>query len=322
MTDSVLLLATGDTIAWSAGPGRPGVASGADLLADLPRGNARVVVEDVLAEPSWDTSPATMLALARRARAALVDDGFDGVVVTHGLDTLEDTAFLADLLLGGAAALGTVVFTGAVRPRDALSADGPRNLASSIAAAADVALRGAGAVVCLGDELHAARWAAWVDARSPGGFSSAPHAPLARVHEGRVLLDRPLPPRLPDVGGEPETDVALIATHPGVDPALLGTAVDHGARGIVLAGTGAGNVPATLLTTIAEIVSWDVPVVVASRARTGPGRLDDLPPDQGLAAKVGAIGARGLPPHKARAALMAGLASGGVQRCREWFDAL
>src|ERR1700730_1651127 len=92
----VLLLATKDTIAYSRGS----VADGVGLLARIPRAQlaADVTVEDVPDEPSWDMSPQTMLRLARRARTAIEDDGFDGVVIAHGTDTLEETAFLADLM--------------------------------------------------------------------------------------------------------------------------------------------------------------------------------------------------------------------------------
>ena len=107
-----------------------------------------------------------------------------------------------------------------------------------------------------------------------------------------------------------------------MDAALLSVVVDGGSRGVVLEGTGQGNVPVTLFSAIQELTSWDIPVVVASRARTrrflarGPDRPD------GLAAAVGAIGARGLPAAKARYALMAALSTGGVSRCREWFSKL
>ncbi|WP_370021414.1 asparaginase [Planotetraspora sp. GP83] len=320
----VLLLATGDTIAHSSGPGRAAVASGAGLLETIPADApaADVVVEDVMAEPSWDMSPATMLRLARRARSAILDDGFDGVVVTHGTDTMEDTAFLTDLLAGPAARRGAIVLTGAMRALDDLSSDGPRNLASSIAAAADPALRGAGAVVCVNDELHAARWVTKVDAASVSAFSSAPHPILGRVIGRRVEMPAVPPSRPPDPEGEPESHVALIKTYPDMDPVLLTAVVDAGARGVVLEGTGLGNVPVTLLSTIAELSDWDIPVVVASRCRTREVPLDDLPLGTGLAARVGAIGARGLAPVKARAALMVALGAGGRDAVRDWFGML
>ncbi|WP_310740485.1 asparaginase [Microbispora sp. H10885] len=371
MTARVLLVATGDVMAYARRTSRPGLATADDLLAavshglgadpgadpganpatdpgaDLRAGSAgdlgaylgadlgagprpdlgadlglEVVTEDVRAEPSWDTSPATMLSLARRVRTALLDEGFDGVVVTHGLDTVEETAFLTDLLVGPAAHRGGIVFTGAVRPLDALSSDGPRNLASSLVAAADPALRGVGAVVCAGDELHAARWVTMADATAVTALSSAPAPVLGRVADGGAEMCAAPPPRPPEPEGEPETNVALVKTYPEMDPVLLTAVVDAGARGVVLEGTGAGNVPVGLFTTISELAEWDIPVVVASRCRTRAVPLEALPPGYGLAAKVGAIGARGLAPVKARYALMAALGGGGRQAVRDWFARL
>jgi L-asparaginase len=319
----VLLLATKDTMAYA--PSRGAVATGAELLRTVPpqRRPADVTVTDVLAEPSWDVSPGTMLALARRVRTAILDDGYDGVVVAHGTDTLEDTAFLTDLLAGAAAQRAGIVFTAATRPLDDPGSDAPGNLAAALTAAADPALRGAGALVCLNDDVHAARWVSHVDATSVAAFSSAPHSPVARVAGARVELLAAPPPRPPRAGGEAEPDVALIRAYPGIDAALLTAAVDSGARGLVLEGTGAGNVPVTLLTAIDELSTWDIPVVVASRCRTRDADLAELCLGGGLAAKVGAIGARGLPANKARVAVMVALGDGGgVAAVRDWFSQL
>ncbi|HEV7651220.1 MAG TPA: asparaginase domain-containing protein [Actinophytocola sp.] len=300
---SLLLVATGDTIAHRAA----GVASGRELLELSGPPPTRVVVEDVLAEPSWDTSVATRLALARRVRKALVEDEFAGVVVTHGVDTLEETAFLADLMAGPAR--GGIVFTGAVHPLSAPAPDGPANLAASLAAAADPALRGAGAVVCLGDKLHAARWATYA-----GSFTSVPHPLLGRMVDGRARLTSAAPPRPPVVGGEPEADVALLKTYPDMPAQLLTMVTDLGAQGVVLEGTGAGNVPVELFGTIAELSSMDIPVVVASRSPTT---------DVGMAERLGAIAAAGLSAQKARMALMVALGKGGgVEAALRFFTSL
>lgn len=325
MAERVLLLATKDTIAYCRRPGREAVATGVELLRAVPPEllTADVVVEDVLGEPGWDISPTTMLALARRARAAILDDGFTGVVVTHGTDTLPDTAFLTDLVAGPAAERGAIVFTGATRHLDDLSSDGPRNLACALVAAADPILRGAGVVACLNDEVHAARWVAHVDASSVAAFSSAPFPPIARVADGRVEMIGTPPPRPPAAAPEPESDVALISTYPGIDPVLLTAVVDAGARGVVLEGTGEGNVPASLFASISDLIGSDVPVVIAARCRTRGVRLADLPPGTGLAGGLGAIGARGLAAGKARSALMVALGpGGGVAAARAWFDRL
>ncbi len=300
---TLLLVATGDTIAHRD----PGVATGRELLALAGPVTDRVVVEDVLAEPSWDTSVPTQLALARRVRKALVDDEFDGVVVTHGVDTLEETAFLADLVV--APARGAVVFTGAFRPLSAASPDGPANLAAALAAAADPALRGVGAVVCLGDELHAARWATVT-----GRVTSAPHPVLGRMIDGQARLTATPPPRPPHSDGEPESDVALLKTYPDMPPSLLTTVTDLGAQGVVLEGTGAGNVPVELFAAIMGLSQMDIPVVVASRAHTS---------DIGLAERMGAIGAAGLSASKARMALMVALGKGGgIEAAARYFGNL
>jgi L-asparaginase len=314
----ILLLATGDRMAYATR--RPGFATGDDLLRTLPGAGlaAGVDVEDVFAEASWDTCPATMLAIARRVRTALAD-GATGVVVTHGLDTVEDTAFLTDLMLGEAAEQGTVVFTGAARPLDAAAPDGPRNLADALTAARSPALRGAGAVVCSDGGVHAARWATVLDARRPGGLSSGPHPVLARVADGSCISAAPAPARPPAPAGPPEPEVALVTTHPGFDPALLTMLVDLGSRGVVLEGAGPGNAPVDLLATIGELRDWGIPTVIASRARHATVRLEELEPPDGLAAGVGAIGSRCLPAHKARYALMCALGGGGVEECRAWF---
>jgi L-asparaginase len=301
---TLLLIATGDTIAHRASS----VATGRELLALAGPPPERVVVEDVLAEPSWDMSVSTQLALARRIRKALAEDEFTGVVVTHGLDTCEETAFLADLMAGPAR--GGIVFTGARRPLADGTTDGPQNLATALTAAADPALRGAGAVIALGDELHASRWATLTHA----GYSSAPKPLLGRVIEGKVRLTSTPPPRPPLTSGEPETDIALLKTYPDMPSSLLTTVTDLGAQGVVLEGTGEGNVPVELFSTIMGLTSMNIPVVVASRTHTT---------DIGLAERMGAISAQGLTAPKARMALMIALSKGdGVKAATRYFASL
>jgi len=266
------------------------------------------VVEDVLAEPSWDTSVSTQLALARRVRNAIAEDEFTGVVVTHGVDTLEETAFLTDLMTGPAR--GGIVFTGALRPLHDANPDGPTNLTAALTAAADPSLRGAGAVICLGDELHASRWATLTS----GGFASTPSPRLGRVIEGKARLTSTPPPRPPHTDGEPETDIALLKTYPDMPPSLLTTVTDLGAQGVVLEGTGEGNVPVELFSAIMGLTSMNIPVVVASRTPTT---------EIGLSERMGAISAAGLSAPKARMALMVALSKGGgVEAAIRYFNNL
>ncbi|MEU8004564.1 asparaginase domain-containing protein [Catellatospora sp. NPDC049111] len=319
MGSRVLLLATKDTIAYRRRAGRESVASGAELLAAAGPVGAEVTVVDVTSEPGWDISPTTMLALGRRVRQAAGE--YDGVVLTHGVDTVEETAYLVDLMAGPAAERAAIVLTGAVRALDDQDSDGPGNLAAALTAAAEPATRGLGAVVCAAGELHAARWVTLADASEPGGFTSAPYGPVARVVDGRVERLTAAPPR-PPYGGEPEWDVALVKTYPGMDPDVLGGLADRGVQGLVLEGTGQGNIPASLLAAISDLLDDDIPVVVASRShhRPGPG---EPPRDMGMAVRLGAIPAYGMRAEKARVALMAALgAAPGVAAARTWFTHL
>ena len=129
-----------------------------------------------------------------------------------------------------------------------------------------------------------------------------PHSMLGRVVGGEVRLTSTPPPRPPEVGGEPETDVALLKTYQDMPPSLLTTVTDLGAQGVVLEGTGWGNVPVELFGTIMELTQMDIPVVVASRVYTV---------DIGMAERMGAIGAGGLSAQQARMALMVALSKGG-----------
>ncbi|RZQ59594.1 asparaginase [Amycolatopsis suaedae] len=309
MTGPVLLLATGDAIAYRQHSGRDEVVDGAALLklaldAEPRLSTVDVVVEDLSAEPGWDVSTATQLALARRCRDALAE-GFGAVVVTGGVDTLAETAYLA-----GLHADGPLVFTGSSRCLDEPGSEGPGNLVAALLAAGHAP----GAVVCSGGELHAARWARLT---AEAGFTSAPHGPVGRVRDGRVVpTGVASPPATPRVPEEPAADVALLSVYPDMPATLLTAAADAGARGIVLAGTGAGNVPVELFATIGELLEWDIPVVVTAAV---PGRQ---PCGTGLVYRLGAISARDLPPPQARSALMVALGGGGVAAVREWFSRL
>ena len=277
-----------------------------------------VTVDEVMTGPSWDMSPSIMLMLARRVRDAIMDEQYTGVVVAQGVDTLEETAYLTDLLVGEAASRATVVFTGATRRADDPEPDGPRNLAAAITAAGDPRLRGAGAVVCFDDYLHAARWATNLGTT----FSSDPYSPLARIAGDQVVPVGPAPRRPPRPAGQPACDVALIRTYPGMTDTLLHAVVNAGAAGVVLEGTGPGNVPAELFATITELIEWGIPVVVASRHPHTRQLAADLPHSAGLALTLGAISARGLNATKARVALMVALGTGNARRAQEWFDQL
>ncbi|HET7416902.1 MAG TPA: asparaginase domain-containing protein [Solirubrobacterales bacterium] len=299
---AVVLVAAGGTIASRPRPdGAVAVAlTGADLVARAGLDAGAVEVVDMARGPSWSLAPDDMAAIARTA----VDrSGGAPVVVTHGTDTLEETAFLT-WLLGGTT---PVVFTGAMRHDAHAEADGPANLRAAVAlAAAGVD----GPVVHLAGESHHARWATKTDTTVPTSFRSV---------GGRGT---PAPP--PPAGAALVTDVAEVRSHVGVDGDVLGWHLDRGARGVVVQGSGAGNVHRSLLPGIERALAAGVPVVVTSRCATGPVAPVYGGPGGGheLAA-LGCILAGDLPTHKARLALWVALGTDDrPEAVRAWFAAL
>lgn len=321
---TVVLLAAGGTISSRRRPGGPvefGM-TGADVVAEAPELAAvDVRVVDVHVGSSSDVSPAAAVDLAERAATELAG-GAEGVVVTHGTDTVEETAYLVDLLAGDATAAGGIVFTAAMRNASETSPDGPRNLAQSVRLAADPSSRGLGAVLCVNDEVHAARWVTKVESTNVAAFASPGRGPLGRVRDG-VLVPAPgvSPPPRPARGGSVQTRVEMVAVYPGHDPAVLGWLADRGARGIVLQGHGSGNLTAAHRPAVEALLDRGVAVVIATRCLTG-GVVPTYGGDGGAATlvRLGAIPAGTLSAGKARIALMVGLgATSGPDELREWF---
>jgi L-asparaginase len=266
---SVWLLATGGTIASGAGEsGRVATASGRELLErTVLREPVDVTVEDLAARGSFTWSLDEVLALTRQVRTALAGD-VDGVVVTHGTDTMEESVFLASLLLDDDR---PVVFTGAQRPFDDPAPDGPANLADAITTAASAEARGRGPLLCFDGHVFAARGVRKVDTLGAHAFHAPGRGPVLRVAGGRVL---PLTPagRPPVVASPPAglPRVDVVSLYVGTDAALLRAAVDAGARGVVLAAFGAGNANPQVVEAVGELTGAGLPVLVCSRVPSGP----------------------------------------------------
>ena len=313
------MLTTGGTIASlpdpETGAKRPAV-SGEELVRSVPGLDAvaDVEVEEVASASSWNLAPEEMLRVAHRAGEAFASGGFEGVVVTHGTDTLEETAFLTDLTLR---AEHPVAFVGAMRSPDELSADGPRNLLNAVRVAASAEARGAGAVVVMGDEIHAARWVRKLDSGLLTAFGSPRRGPLGRVSPDSLVLPW-VPPRgfTIDPPGALAHEVALVSAYPGMGPAAVEAPVEAaGAAGLVLEGTGSGNVPGSAVDGVRALLDRGLPVVVATRVPGGADRSGYGSPGGGEALReLGAVGAGPLSAGKARLLLMVLLAHGHAGR--------
>jgi len=294
---AVLMVFTGGTISMKIVPGRGAVPArgGQEILDQVPelRALASITCEDFdrLPGPHWTVE--RMFALARHLDARLAGDDFAGAVVTHGTDTLEETAYLLDLVL---ATNRPVVLTGAMKTADDPAWDGPANLADSVRAVTASGDREAGVAVMMGGTLHAARRVVKSHTEAPDAFTSAGDGPRLRE---RIETER-LEPR-----------VDLVTACAGCDGKFLRHAVGTGARGIVLEAFGSGNVPPAMLEGVKEAVAAGVCVVVASRCGDGATAPRYGYPGGGVTLKdAGAIFAGRLPGPKARIKLMVLLGAG------------
>ena len=275
----VAILATGGTIAGAGeSPAVTGYSSAVlgvgELVAAVPRVGELAVLEgeEVARVGSQDMTPALWLELARRAQALLARGDLAGLVVTHGTDTLEETAFFLDLCLGGDV---PVVVTGAMRPATGLSADGPRNLLDSVRVAIHPGARERGVLVVLDESIHTARGVTKTNTAHVSTFQSPDLGAAGKIVAGRPVFFRRAPPRLTrepcfDVGGLadlPRVDVIYACAGASAD--LVEAALERGARGLVLAGVGNGNASRPLLAALAAAVRAGVPVVRSSRTASG-----------------------------------------------------
>ncbi|KOV67476.1 asparaginase [Streptomyces sp. MMG1121] len=309
----VALLALGGTISVPGGT-RGARLGGAEITAAVP-GLAELGVpldvRDVQAVPSGSLTFAQVLDVVAIASRG-VAEGADGVVVTQGTDTLEETAFLVDLVWPYDAPF---VLTGAMRQPAMAGADGPANVLAAVRVAAAREARGAGALVVLNDEVHAARWVRKTHSTSPATFASPSTGPLGHVVEGRVrmLLAAPRHEPLSHELDRERLEAARVALHVATlddDGAQLeGLETTH--EGLVVAGFGVGHVPGVLAPRLG-VLAERMPVVLTSRTGSGsvlrhsyhaPGSETDL-------RRRGLIDGGLLDPYKARVLLRLLLADG------------
>ena len=253
-------------------------------------------------------------------RTILARGEADGVVITHGTNTLEETAWLLHLTIATDA---PIVVTGAMRPASALSADGSLNLVDAVRVAAAPAARGLGVLVAMDGRVHGARDVTKTNTLRVDAFASPMAGPLGRVDgDGRVVLTS-RPARATSLRGayasvdlRALSRVDVVVSYQGADGALIDAAVAARARGIVSAGTGAGY-PTPLEVDALERAA-SAGVVIIESSRVGSGRV---PPVPALLAR-GWIAADDLVPWKARILLRLALAAGeGLETVRERFGA-
>ncbi|MGB7924611.1 MAG: type II asparaginase [Pyrinomonadaceae bacterium] len=303
---NIVILATGGTIAGAAATGtQAGYTSGAvtidAMLAAVPgiKDLANVKGEQVSNVGSQDMSFDIMLTLAKRINELLARGEVDGIVVTHGTDTMEETAFFLNLVVKSEK---PVVMVGSMRPSTAVSADGPLNLYNAVGVAIDPAARGRGVLVVMNDWIHAAHSLTKTSTTAIQTFMSPLRGVMGVASYGKNdFYNSPVWKHT----AASEFDIANVTKLPRVDivfacadmpPDLIDASVANGAKGIVIAGVGNGNMNKASLEAAARAAKKGAVVVRSSRVPTGSvGRNVEVNDDE-----LGFIASDELNPQKAR----------------------
>lgn len=263
----VHLIGTGGTISGGAG----GPLDADALRAALPglSGIAAVTTEDFARIGSSRMHPELQFRLAQRVGAVLAGDpGLSGVVVTHGTDSLEETAFLLDVVLPAGR---PVVFAAAQRPPRHADSDGPRNLLDAVRVAASDRFGGLGVLVVLNGQIHAAREVAKTHSIALQAFASETTGPLGAVDEGELLLFHEPRRRIYLEVPAVEPRVELVRLTAGGGARAIRDAAEAGARGIVVEVFGRGNLPPEADEAVEAALGAGATVVFTTR--TGGGRV-------------------------------------------------
>jgi L-asparaginase len=274
------ILFTGGTISMkldpSVGAAIPAFGA-ADIVAQVPELDAvaDIEVEDFSRLPGPHVTPDQMWRLAHRVAAWLDRPDLDGVVVTHGTDTIEETAFLLDLLL---LSDKPVVLVGAMRTVSDAGWDGPANLLSAVRVAASPEARGQGVLVVMDDDILPAREVRKVHTESSSSFATPEFGPLGQVDAGVVRFRRQPLPRINwrssdgDNGlrvARLETRIGLVQVYTGMDDTVVRAFADDDVKGLAVVAFGRGNVPPAIVPALTDAIASGTLVTVSSRCIAG-----------------------------------------------------
>jgi L-asparaginase len=274
---NIKILATGGTIA-GAGSSGYGYTSGQfkveDLINAVPNLDkvAKLSGEQVANVGSQDMSDKIWLALAKRVNEVLADPAVDGVVITHGTDTMEETAYFLDLVTKSDK---PVVLVGSMRPATATSADGPANLFNAVSVAASPGARGRSTLVVVNDEIHYARNVIKTNTTNVETFESPLRGGAGLVISGKITWFEPI-----DKKWGPETEfnvkdrqalprVDIVIAYSNMDATQINAAIKAGAQGIVVAGVGDGNMTKAALDALTDAAKKGIVVVRSTRLPFG-----------------------------------------------------
>lgn len=272
----ILVLATGGTISgkkneMSEISYKAGGVTGKQLVEDIPdlAKLAEINVEQIANIGSQDMNDDIWLRLAKRIREAVIHNEADGIVITHGTDTMEETAFFLDTVIHTDK---PIILTGAMRPSTAIGADGPANLYEAIEVAASPKAKSRGVMIVMNDTIHAARWASKTNTTAVQTFQSINAGPVGYVDPASVRFIEPRRESFPSYAlpsAAPLPPVEILYAHSGMNASILNNLIKSGAKGIILAGVGDGNSSKETIAALNLAVKQGVIVVRSSRTGSG-----------------------------------------------------
>lgn len=267
----VVVIFTGGTISMSVDP-RIGAAipslSSQEILSLVTNIDKYAEIETINFSklPGPHIHPKMMMELRKLAVDNLQREDVTGIIITHGTDTLEETAFLLDLSISSPK---PVIIAGAMRNSSELGYDGPSNLAAAVCTAISPQSMGKGVLVVMNNEVNAASEVTKFNTLSLDTFKSLEFGPLGLVDNDEVIYHRDIVNRQQIYTDKIVPEVDLIKCVAGMDSRIIKFCVDAGAKGLVLEAMGRGNVPPTMIDGIKYAIDNDVAVVMTSRCPTG-----------------------------------------------------
>lgn len=266
---------------------------------------ADIIELDAFNLPSPHMTPIEMLKLRNFILEAISKQVIDGVVITHGTDTLEETAYFLDLTTNMDI---PIVLTGAMRSSNELGSDGVYNLVEAIRVAISEGAKNKGVLVVMNDEIHAAANVTKTSTSNVGTFQSPQYGPIGLITKTMIHFHHaPLHKQYVEVSTI-EKKVALFKVYAGMEADLLLSAIDNGYDGVVLEGLGQGNVPPAVVPGIQALLEHQIPVVLVSRCFNGIAQgVYGYEGGGKMLEDMGVFYAPGISGQKARLKLLIGL---------------
>ena len=311
----IAVITTGGTIAMKYDVKQGGyipAVSGRELIDNLPQIKSLCEVElfEFSNIPSSAMTPEKMLNLTKKIKKILYNDSIDGIVVTHGTDTLEETAYFVDLCID---TQKIICFTAAMRNYDSIGADGPQNILSSIRVALNFEQNEInGVFVVINDEIYSPKEVTKIHSGNIAAFSSPFWGPIGYIDSDKVIIHHILKKETKLWPNKALQNVELLKIYTGMTDNMLNYYINNNnLAGLVLEGFGRGNIPSNLVDGLIKLVERGIYVIICTRVLKG-GVVSEYA-SNGCGThlkKIGLIFARELSSQKARIKLMLLLASG------------